>query len=76
LALQVGLHGERFAEHLLRWDLCRDVVCGEGVRHEVRDPTFQHNLVAGLSGWAPRAAPVARLGHGSGRKCQVQGKAR
>jgi hypothetical protein len=42
LALEVGAQvvekiGERFGEHLFRWEICRNLVCADRVRHEIRE---------------------------------------
>ena len=42
LALEVGAQvagkiGERFGGHLLRWEVCRNLVCADRVSHEIRE---------------------------------------
>jgi hypothetical protein len=33
----VGKIGERFDEHLLGWEIRRNLVCADRVRHEIRE---------------------------------------
>ena len=48
LALDVGAQivgkiGERFGEHLLGWEICRNLVCADRVRHEIRESNLPAN---------------------------------
>ena len=50
LAIEVGAQvveriGERFGERLLGWEICRNLVCADRVRHDIRGihlPALQH----------------------------------
>jgi hypothetical protein len=42
LTLEVGAQvvekiGERFGEHLFKWEICHNLVCADRVRHEIRE---------------------------------------
>ena len=65
MALEVGAQvvekiGERFGEHLFRWEICRNLVCADRVRHEIRKSNLPARTT--LNPRSPRRLPGAESG--------------